>query len=88
MTNCIKTGAYLRFTEYGAFAPADLYQVGDCVVARFVGLGHKSHLTVTHNVTIGQAGFYREDLGVLVVPSDQCVAVRSPAQPEPADASY
>lgn len=76
MTNCIKTGAYLHFTEYGAYAPADLYQVGDCVVARFIGFGHKRHLEVTHDVTIGQAGFYREDIGILVVPARQCVAVR------------
>lgn len=76
---CIKTGARVKFLEYGVVHPADLYAVGDCIVIRTnpnipFHEGIRGTTEVTHSAVIGQ-GFARQSEGIFVVPRSQIVAV-------------
>jgi hypothetical protein len=75
---CVKTGARVLVVEYGGVAPADLFLVGSAIVARFgcdnrITLDYSADAVAyaTHRMTLGQTGWYREDLGVAVVPIAQ-----------------
>lgn len=75
---CVKTGARVLVVEYGGVAPADLFLVGNAIVARF-GTGTKTELRhdelalehATHRMTLGTAGWWKPDLAIAVVPIDQ-----------------
>lgn len=76
--NCIKTGAYVRFNEYGAFSPADLFEVGDCILIQWMpaGWSFEAHREPTHQVTIGEEGYHHDVRGVTVVPRSAVRVVR------------
>lgn len=66
--SCIKTGARVLLVEYQQVFAADLYAVGDCIIARL----NPEPMTIkectpTHSIEVGD-GFLRQDLGILVVP--------------------
>lgn len=78
---CIKTGARVHFVNYGQVLAADLYRVNDAIVIRVLrpgslelNLGTTIQLEhATHAVVApagGQNEFWRDDLGVFVVPED------------------
>lgn len=73
---CIKTGAYVHFVEYGAYAPADLFDVGGCIVIQWTreGWTYEPHRTPSHRVTIGQSGYHHDHRGVTVVRAENCEA--------------
>lgn len=80
---CIYTGAYVHFVEYGTYALADLFQIGDTIVVHLPGalsdktLGEHERQplrSVSHEVCIG-GGFHRR--GVVVVP--KASSLRGPA---------
>lgn len=73
---CIKTGARVHFTNYGCTVSADIFQVADAVVVRTMrnpnNLPSQPVSKATHELTappIGRNEFWRDDLGVFVVPS-------------------
>lgn len=72
---CIKTGAWVLFEDYGFTAPADLFTVGeDTIVVKFNGnvmqncYYGESPRPITHKVQCLDDGYWRSDIGVLVVP--------------------
>ena len=69
--NCIKTGAYLKVEPYGFYVPADLYEVGYCVVARInskESYYYGTNATATHVVYLDHSPeFYHEVAGIIVV---------------------
>lgn len=71
--NCLRTGAFVLFEEYGFAVPADIFSVGDTYVlrtnpdVRFYNAPLPR--AVTHVVTIGNVGFFKEAAGVAVVPA-------------------
>jgi hypothetical protein len=84
---CIKTGARVHFTNYGKVLPADLFSVEGAIVVRV----NRGHLLgdnqegfdipvskATHDISSAFGGaneFWRDDLGVFVVPA-YCVNKR------------
>lgn len=70
---CVKTGARVYSIDYNAWAVADAYTVGDCFIFRLNPGGF--HITlepgieITHSVKIPSDSFWRDDLGILVLPS-------------------
>lgn len=73
MNNCIKTGARVRITNYNITVPADLFEVGDCVVVNMnpgvFEYGHELSLEATHEVMCVK-GFLHKDKGVCVIPKE------------------
>lgn len=71
MATPYKTGAYVYFAEYNAYAAADLYQVCDALIVRHNGREHwtfnRPARKPTHECYIGH-GFDKD--GVIVVPED------------------
>jgi len=70
---CIYTGAYVYFKDYGAYAVADLFQCGNQILIQWmpdswVYTGVPQSLT--HKVTIGH-GYHHDKRGVTVVPESQ-----------------
>jgi len=69
---CVKTGAIVYSLDYGAWAVGDAYTVGDCFIFRLNKEGFQFTLEagtrVTHSVKIPSDSFWRDDLGILVVP--------------------
>lgn len=74
---CIKTGAYVHFLEYGAYAPADIYLVGEAYIIKFAPkpnsnsddvLYREQMRPVTHNLWIGR-GFSALARGIVAVPA-------------------
>jgi hypothetical protein len=76
--SCIYTGARILVVEYGFIAPADLYAVGGSIIARWNVLGQQWVDTeeqmeqATHKIFCNPSCWFREDLGVIVVPWEQC----------------
>lgn len=70
MSQCIYTGAYVAFDEYGNYAPADVFACGDQVLVQWMpeGLTYEAERAVTHRVRIGQ-GYHHDKRGVTVVPA-------------------
>lgn len=72
--NCTKTGAVVKFIEYGQTFVADLFKVGDAIVVRFTpgSFDQVSSLTlderrpVTHEVYIGSYGLLDKRGGIAV----------------------
>ncbi len=84
---CIKTGARVHFTNYGQVLSADLFMVNDAIVVRVNkenALENQQGFDIapeeaTHEVTAppgGENEFWRDDLGVFVVPIE-CVKERT-----------
>lgn len=75
---CIYTGARILVMEYGFLAPADLYLVGNAIIARWNINGKQWADTeeqmqqATHRIYCNPSCWMREDLGVIVVPVSQC----------------
>lgn len=73
METCLKTGAYIHLVDYGLYAPADLFAVGDKRVVRFNGnlevFGvFAPDRAVTHELYLSrQENYWRKDLGIAVV---------------------
>lgn len=71
--NCLKTGAYVELIDYGMFAPADIFAVGETRVVRFNGDLEKlaqfqPARTVTHTLYLNRKeNYWRKDLGIAVV---------------------
>lgn len=70
--SCVKTGANVLLSEYGAVVHGDLFKVGDCYILQFRpgGLHDKHHHigdSITHEIIIGH-GYLRKDRVVIVVP--------------------
>lgn len=84
--NCIKTGARVLFAEYGFMVPADIFQVGDCFVLRTnpETRNYAPELVArcTHEVTIGNIGFFHEAAGVAVVPKNLLRVIEKPLAPQ------
>jgi hypothetical protein len=76
--SCVYTGARILVVEYGFFASADLYLVGNAVIARWNILSQEWLETkdqmedITHRLFCNPSCWLREDLGVIVVPESQC----------------
>jgi hypothetical protein len=77
---CIKTGARVYFRNYGFIAPADLYKVRDNIIIRWTTAGvqyvpNDADATfVVEYVNTSEDWWFRDDLGVCVVPEDYCNA--------------
>lgn len=80
MTNCIKTGAWVYLEEYGFSAPADIFAVGEHTrIVKFntYVMEEGAHFyrdppcRITHYATLGSSGWWREDIGTLVIPAIQ-----------------
>lgn len=75
---CVYTGARILVVEYGFIAPADLYRVGNSIIARFNVHGKQwaetqEHIDqATHKIFCNPECWFREDIGVIVVPRKQC----------------
>lgn len=75
---CVYTGAQILVVEYGFRAPADLYLVGNAIIARWnihgmQWMDTKDQLQgITHHLYTSPSCWLREDLGVIVVPKNQC----------------
>lgn len=71
---CTYTGAYVQFDDYGAYTPADLFVVGDCVIIQWMpeGWTHDQSRVPTHRVTIGD-GYHHHHRGVTVVKLAQII---------------
>lgn len=85
---CIKTGAIVHMYGHDWVFSADLFEIAGAIVVRANGplrLGRNAFRSsdgssvnpflgrVTHVLEPGpEAGFWREDLGVFVVPKAQC----------------
>ena len=80
MNHCIKTGAHVHFLEYDLTLPADLFEVGDCVVinanAGAFDYGHELNLKASHRVAVG-SGFLHKEKGLCVVHRSQIEKVAS-----------
>jgi hypothetical protein len=82
---CIYTGARILVMEYGFLAPADLYHVGNAIIARWNTNGKQWADTeeqmqqATHRIYCNPSCWMREDLGVIVVPASQCEGPRRTA---------
>lgn len=76
--SCIYTGARILVVEYGFMAPADLYEVNGAIIARWNIAGQQWVETkeqmesATHKLFCNPSCWMREDLGVIVVPVNQC----------------
>lgn len=71
--NCIKTGAYVHFMNYGYACPADIFEVADAYIIKWNTNGQSYEdigfpKAVSHQVTLPVSAWHREDLGVTVVP--------------------
>ena len=82
---CIETGAYISVEPYGYTIPADLYQVGDTIIARMNNENCQSFdsdplKSVTHTVFLSMGSFYRPDIGILVVPDDHVISAAQKEQ--------
>lgn len=75
---CVFTGAQILIEEYGLTAPADLYLVGNAIIARWnihrqQWADNQTRLDrVTHKITCNPSCWMREEFGVIVVPRNQC----------------
>lgn len=69
--NCIKTGARVRFLEYGITHAADLFAVGDAIVVHcnYQDFYDGTHVRATHSVVVGD-GYMNKDKRIFVVPAD------------------
>lgn len=71
MNNCSYTGARVLIEEEGFICAADFYDQGSFIVVRFnpasISYNPASMGKMTHRVSLA-GGWYREDLGVLVIP--------------------
>lgn len=82
MEYCIKTGAYVHLVDYGLYAPADLFQVGDKRVVRFNGSLPDAGSFTTERATSHilylnrKENYWRKDLGIAVVDQSDLVAVK------------
>lgn len=75
---CIKTGARVHFVDYGQTLPADLFQINDAILVHVniqyaldTNQGTIDSSRATHEVKSVFGGgneFWRDDLGVFVVP--------------------
>jgi len=67
---CIKTGAVVRFPEYGVTVAADLYAVDGVTIVRFIPSqwDYGNDREPTHTAYT-EGGFWRRDLGILVASS-------------------
>lgn len=86
MNVCIKTGARVYMPEYHIIAPADLFQIADCIIVRFNGNPKKltnyidhcpaetTHIVVTNPP---DTTWCRWDLGIVAVPKGFVRKVRS-----------
>lgn len=82
MNACIKTGAVVHVLAYDLIFSADLFEVAGAIVVRGSGpltaIGWRpaeAFREVTHELhDRPNAGFWRDDLGIFVVPKDQVVA--------------
>jgi hypothetical protein len=76
--SCVYTGARILIVEYGFIAPADLYLVGEAIIARWNGRGKQWVDTLeqmedaTHRIFCNPSCWMRDDLSTIVVPRDQC----------------
>lgn len=74
--NCIRTGARVYLSEYNQTVPADIFQVGGCLVFHCnMSLfdtpdSNYSREGATHQVYIGD-GYWNKAKGVIVVPDYQ-----------------
>lgn len=75
---CIKTGAYVYFPEYGAYAPADLFQIGGTIVVQWTkeGWTHEPRREPSHEVVIGSLGYHHDNRATTVVPHSQITSLR------------
>jgi hypothetical protein len=70
--NCIKTGAVVKFTEYGQTFAADLFKVANAVIIRFAPnafddpMAFNHPRAVTHEVYIGSSGLLDKRNGYAV----------------------
>jgi hypothetical protein len=84
---CIKTGATVHFVDYGQVLAADIYKIANAILVR---VQQKDALRqnygfdidpkeATHEVYSNPGGaneFWREDLGVFVVPEANLTVIR------------
>ena len=82
---CIKTGAMVHMRGHDLIFPADLFEVAGAIVVRANGpIVRGKNALPAHDPRVRRAathvlhpgpedGFWREDLGVFVVPKAQCV---------------
>ena len=83
MNSCIYTGACVLYCGHDATFRADLFEIEGAIVIRAAGPIDESRLQrpaarPTHHVTDSpRSGFWRPDLGILVVPRGQCIPCQS-----------
>lgn len=81
MENCLKTGAYVSLPDYGLFAAADVFVVGETRVVRFNGdLDHfgifEPLRPITHILYLNnQENYWEKTLGIAVVAACDLVTV-------------
>ena len=86
MSQCIKTGAIVHFSDYGCVAACDLFEHGDVIIAKLPGPWDRTAhfgdigLAVTHDIHIGNG--YLSKTGGVVVVNKSSVSERLEEQPE------
>jgi hypothetical protein len=89
MNACVKTGATVHLVPHGVVFQADLFAVAGAIVVRANGplilekntwaLGERGFPPPTHQLHDDRgSGFWRDDLGVFVVPADRLTEVIHP----------
>lgn len=82
---CIKTGARVYFENYSFMVSADLYQVGDAIIIRwmprsqnYIAEEHMKMEGATHTVAYiinSDIWWHRDDIGVTVIPASMLETV-------------
>lgn len=80
-TGCIKTGCRVHFPNYGQVISADVFRVGNTLLIRTnpnqlegsYETRNRSDIELTVESNSGRNEFWRPDVGVIVVPEDECV---------------
>lgn len=79
---CVKTGAQVLIAEYKRVAPADVHQVGDCMVVRFPGNFEECARwpdegpAATHTLVLGLDNYWNKKAGLAVVPASQLEEIK------------
>lgn len=75
MNLCVKTGARVLIEEYGGACAADLFLVGETVIAHLgsapgapLDYSPEAVADATHRVRLGQAGYYHPVRGLVAAP--------------------
>lgn len=72
--SCVKTGAFVWFSNYGFRAVCDVYEIGDCYLFRWNPPSKKFTEPGDADWEVSliidsSVWFHREDLGITVVPT-------------------